>query len=227
MFKESYERKFLNLVEDSIKFLFLSEEALHEVRHDDMQLFSRCSAFFSMLILESAANSLIDTLSLEKEVFKKIDRLPILEKYDFFLKEKNLNGLARGYPIVQKIAEVIKLRDAIVHPKKSKFVWQKFDEETGYMEGTYEKTDMLKIADNYLAWETKDAVKIAGAVHSFLQDYFFNLCGMNSEQCCAILYSEKEVPSDTDEDFGIPALLIMEKEKLNSWNIPTDYINCK
>jgi hypothetical protein len=225
MFPEitKYERNFSLLLEDSLSLLFLSETSKD---YEDMQLFSRSSAFFSILILEAAANCLIDTLCLEKQVYQDIDRLSILAKYDYFLRVKGFqDGLMRGSKLVQGIHELKLLRDRIVHPKKSAFVWRVVDEETEHLEGEYKKTPILKIADHYRAWDTSDAVAIAQAVHLFLQDYFFNSCGMKSEQSCAILYSEKQTPVDTDENIGIPVILIDNKQKLNLWGIPTDYIN--
>jgi hypothetical protein len=225
MFPEitKYDRNFSFLVEDSLNFLFLSEKSKS---HDDMQLFSRSSAFFSILILEAAANCLIDTLQLGKQVFKDIDRLSVLAKYDYYLRVSGYQkGLSRGSKLVQGISELKLLRDRIVHPKKSAFVWKVLDEESEHMEGEYRKTPILKIVEQYQAWETSDAIIIAKVVHSFLQDYFFNLCGMGSVQSCAILYSERQIPFDTDEDWGIPAILIQSKERLNCLGIPTDYIN--
>ncbi len=100
-----------------------------------------------------------------------------------------------------------------------------FEEESEHLQGEFKNTPILKITDQYLAWETSDAIIIAKAVHSFLQDYFFNSCGMKPEQSCAILYSEKKVPVDTDENYGIPLILIDNKAKLDFWGIPTNYIN--
>jgi hypothetical protein len=218
-----YDRNFTFLIEDSLSLLFLSEASKD---YDDMQLFARSSAFFSILILEAAANCLIDTLCLEKQVFQDIDRMSIIAKYDFYLRVRgHQNGLMRGSKLVQGIQELKSLRDRIVHPKKSALVLRVIDEETEHMVGEYKKTPILKISDHYRAWDTSDAVAIARTVHSFLQDYFLNSCGMKPEQSCAILYSEKKIPIDTDEDIGIPMILIDNKQKLNLWGIPTDYIN--
>ncbi len=163
---------------------------------------------------------------MEKQLFKDIDRLSILAKFDYYLRVNGYQkGLDRSSKFVQGIRELKSLRDRIVHPKKSAFVWRVIHEESEHLQGEFKNTPILKITDQYLAWETSDAIIIAKAVHSFLQDYFFNSCGMKPEQSCAILYSEKKVPVDTDENYGIPLILIDNKAKLGFWGIPTNYIN--
>ncbi|WP_018986486.1 hypothetical protein [Methylophilus methylotrophus] len=95
---------FDTLLLDSINFL-VEACKLHPIDEKVYPL-SRASIVFSLLLLEAAANTCIESLNLEKTVHGEIDRLPVLGKFDFYLRMRFKNrNLERGTHQIEWIKE--------------------------------------------------------------------------------------------------------------------------
>lgn len=81
---------------------------------------ARWSILSAALSVESFANCLLETLSLSKNQFGKLDRLPSIEKIDEYLKRTNEKSLDRTKSEVKKIIELIRARNDFVHVKTSR-----------------------------------------------------------------------------------------------------------
>ena len=112
----SFDRGFRTLFEDGVHLLLASESATD---NDTCNSLARGSIACTMMFPEVAANICIESLQLEAGVFKEIDKLAPLAKFDFFLRTSFRDRkLSSGVLSVQKAQELKRLRDAFVHPKK-------------------------------------------------------------------------------------------------------------
>ena len=120
MKEESYDRSYFTLLMDSITLLNDSISTEFEVS----ATYARSSILSSILLPEVVANICIETLNLENSIYREIDKLSIIGKFDFFLRTNFRNKkIDRGIKYVQGIQELKKLRDSFVHPKKHKVIW--------------------------------------------------------------------------------------------------------
>ena len=219
--KVTFERSVNSLIEDSLRLLYMSKKS-HD--HDDSQLFARSSGIYTMLLLESVANICVEHIDFERSVYKEVDRLPVIAKFDFYLRLKmGKEGLSRGDSAVQSMQEVKALRDGMVHPKVQKFVWIVHDEETQSMTSQAELTAHLKVAKDLRFWEFEQALEIMKAVHGFLNNFFLQRCGYLPKESSALLLSEEKVPSIHDD--LEPTMFLLEcREELEAWGVKLEYL---
>ena len=217
---ETYERNINELIEDSLRFLFMCAE---EKDHELTQLFARTSSIYSMLLLEASANVCIDCLDLERSIYKDVDKLSVLAKFDFYLrasgKQQSIN---RGNIYAQRVQEIKTLRDSFVHPKMTKVNWEVIDEESDHQVSRAEITKMMKIAKDPRYWGFDDLLVITKSVHEFLRHFFIELCGMSTAESCGTLFSESKVPSPGD--MGPTIVLLYNRQALECWGIQLDYL---
>lgn len=219
--KITFERSVNSLVDDSLRLLYMSKDSRD---HDDSQLFARSSGIYTMLLLESIANICIEHIEFERSVYKEVDRLPIIAKFDFYLRIKmGKEGLPRGDSDVQSMQEVKTLRDGMVHPKVQKFVWTVHDEETQSMTSEAELTAHLKVAKDLRFWEFEQSLEIMKAVHGFLNHFFLQRCGYSPKESSALLLSEEKVPS-TGDDLGPTMRLLECRDELENWGVKLEYL---
>jgi len=217
----THERNIAFILEDAFGFLFKANEATDDL--DDQQMFSRSSITFTLLLLEASANALLDSLALERSAANDMDRLSILAKFDLFKRItcKGL-GLNRGDRRVQELNELKKLRDRLVHPKRRLTSWS--ETSSGGMVSETEKVPLLSVSSDPWVWDFSDALAVARAVHGFLNAFLLVQCELSAIQSAAILYSEGDTPSFDENDFGIPAMVLLNKHGFREWNISVDYL---
>lgn len=170
-----------------------SQDSYVENRH------SRASVMASTFSLECAANALVSSLTFAPNLVEGVDRLPFLSKFELYLKIRTQDQtLSQGDARVGKVTELVKIRNAFVHPKITNI-----DVELGDL------TD----ADNALSWAMELAPQIWGStkipkpalfwsrIHAeaaldattrFL-DYFFSLSGDNPEKIKEVLFQRTDV----------------------------------
>lgn len=78
---------------------------------------ARASISASFLSIECFANGLIDALNAPAKLKEELDKLPALAKIDLALGINEKEPLDRGSTQVQRVADLIKLRNDYVHPK--------------------------------------------------------------------------------------------------------------
>jgi len=216
----AFERNFDTLLLDSIGFLFDSM-AYHPVEDEGHSL-SRASIIFSLLLLEVSANSCIAHLDLEGTVLKEIDRLPVLGKYDFYLRCKfREKKLERGVHQVEWVKELKSIRDGLVHLKHQKVEWVLHNDGNGGSSVPV-RSKVLGVAVNPKSWDAEEAVKVAAAVHGFLLYFFKEKCKYSATKVASILFSESKVPGD--DNFFQPCMSTEWKRKLLEKGIDLSYV---
>ncbi|WP_147297136.1 hypothetical protein [Chromobacterium vaccinii] len=150
----AFDRNFDTLLLDSIEFLLDATDKDCDI--DTSNKCSRVAIIYSLLLLEAAANTCIDHLDLERAIYNEIDRLPVLAKFDFYLRTNFRNRmLDRGTHQIEWVKELKSLRDSTVHLKAWKVEWNGHPDKT--MTAAAERTKILKIATNPKFWDEDDA----------------------------------------------------------------------
>lgn len=181
----SYDRGFQTLFEDGVHLLLSSER---ENDNDTANSLARGSIACTMMLPEVAANICIESLDLEPSVFKEIDKLAPLAKFDFFLRTNFRDKkLPSGVLPVQKAQELKRLRDAFVHPKKQRVVWTEV-EDTEH--GVSERTQFLDMSKNPNMWSGSDAESAMRGAHEFLAFIFRDLCRYTKIRTTLLLFSD-------------------------------------
>lgn len=213
-----YERNFDTLLFDSIEMLFHSLDP--DINYDFGQTLARSSMLNSILLLELSANICIESLELESSVSNEIDRLPVIAKFDYFLRT-NFRGknLERGVSVVEGIKELKKLRDHFVHMKPHKIVME-MDGDKGC--GEMDKTSLLDIPINPKGWDANTALIAMRTVHSFLKYYFKDKCRFSSEKVGSFLLSESKVPGN--KAYPMPHFYKKARKELLNLGVDLKYI---
>lgn len=215
----AYERNFDTLLLDSIDFL-IEASNLHPVEEKGHSL-GRASIVFSLLLLEAAANTCIESLNLERTVHGEIDRLPVLGKFDFFLRTRFKNrSLERGAHQIEWVKELKTLRDGLVHLRPHKVEWLGDPENEMSTEAV--RTKALDMTVNPKFWDGENAVKVAKGVHNFLGYFFREKCKYGPGKVASLLFSESRVPGD-DNHFQ-PCLFRSTKFQLQALGIDLTYV---
>ena len=193
--KKFCDRKFKLFFEDAA---FLIDEAKriddenHRRRYEGV--FSRSVIINSALLLEAASNALIDTMGISGKYFNDIDKLTVISKFEYYLKimhkEKKFD---RGSLHVQKIQELVGIRNSIVHPKPFYRNWEKIDEQKSIID--FGETKLLKIPNSFVVLKIDDALNVFKASLSFLNYYFLTLCCYSTEKVRSILTTDSELVS--------------------------------
>ncbi|MBF0376299.1 MAG: hypothetical protein HQK72_02340 [Desulfamplus sp.] len=214
-----YERSFFQLFNDSI---MLHQHANQYLEIDDFRstLF-RASILNTLLIPEAVANICIEHLNLERSVYYEIDRLPVLAKFDYYLRTNFRNKfLDRGIVEIEGLKELKRLRDDYVHPKHSKIYWN--IDENGSGTGECEKTKLLKFNKAPSFWEKDDSFLAMVTVHRFLHYFFMTKCRFTKAKVASLLFSLSHDPNE--KDYKIPCWPKSFKEELKSQGITIDYV---
>jgi len=99
--------------------LFQQRHAAAAVDRFSANRFSRAAVISSALSVECVANCLLFNLNLPPQEFRVADRLSPLDKISRFFKEESLVGFSKGVRTSQRCHELLKIRDAYVHPKNT------------------------------------------------------------------------------------------------------------
>lgn len=187
---------FIDLLCDAafqLRMAIASQDSYMENRH------SRASIMASTFTLECAANALMISLSLSSNLGEVMDRLPLLSKFDLYLKIQTQDlALDPGDARVSKVAELVRIRNAFVHPKVthidvelgeltdigSAFSWP--------MEMAPKVWSTTKIPKPPLFWSRIHAESALDATTDFLA-YFFNLAEAEPEKVKDLLFQRTHV----------------------------------
>ena len=191
---------FYDLVCDSIyqhKLANKESNSFHENRH------ARSSIISSALLIESCANCLLSSLDISSKLGVDIDKLNVLAKFETYLRFNNVATFDRGNNKVEKIVELIKLRNEFVHPKVASI-----KTEIGQMENVGEQFSLpieltgeqwkgLIIPKRSLFWSADSSLKVLKAVSEFMDYLFFELLELQDEDVRHFLMSRFEFPKVT------------------------------
>jgi hypothetical protein len=187
--REHYLRTFEDQLYDSVYLLYFAFDTDQNQYADDViRPLTRASVINSILLLESAANCLIDALDLPGNFYSDIEKLPVLSKFEFFLgRVKPDREFDRGTSRVQKIAELKTIRDFYVHPKVKKSKWNRISENV--WDTDYGKTNQLGFPRDPRHWRREEAVLALKSVNEFFNLYFLEWCEFSSDTVVDLLLS--------------------------------------
>lgn len=175
------------------KLASLATKNYHKNRH------SRASIISSALIIESCANCLIKTLDISLKLKDELDKLPVIAKFETFLRLNGKSTFDRGNNKVEKIVELIKLRNEFVHPKVTNIkteIGQPSNDDGQYysipMELTGEEWKALGIPKKGLFWFEDNSLTVLKAVTEFVTYYFFELLELTKQDIQKMLISRVE-----------------------------------
>lgn len=181
---------------------------------------SRAALLSTVMYIEAVANACLAKVNLSDKALEQFDKLPAIQKLELY------GGYAHGTKIdygrveTQRIHEVIKVRNAFVHPKEADivFVW---DEEQAFAFGSSKKTNSLGlplISENFRA---ADAIKSIQAAHSFLSHFFLSQCALTHQEVGKILFS---IYPESPEIVHKPTLRPLLRKLIAKNNISLDYL---
>ena len=186
-------------------FLDLLADAAHgyrraknEVDPYEINRASRASIISSCLSIESLANCLLVSINVQSQLAQEIDKMPVLAKFDLLLSLKGLEPLDRGAAAVQRISELVKLRNEYVHPKISTAPadLRPFEEtESHFLVPFSVTTDTwpsLKIPKYSLVWNSDAAANALKALASFYSCVLVDKLKTSDEELVEILLSRFE-----------------------------------
>lgn len=215
---EEFERSYWMLVEDSFLLLSAAEAQPHNELASSL---ARAAIFNALVLPEVAANCCIEDLGLESSVYKEVDRLSIVAKFDFYLRTKfRAKSLCRGCLQVQSLNELKILRDGYVHSKRRRVAW--IGPEDGVQAAERPVTQILGIAKNPRDWWQQDAVLAVAATHAFLKYFFVDCCRYNRNTVASLLSSSSEVPERGN--YYIPQIRRPLKDDLERWGVDISYV---
>lgn len=188
--KNWIERPFFPLFYDAIELALISNGLSENVENGDS--IARSSILNATFSLEAAANCFLESFEVSKHLFKEFDKFGVLEKYEFLLyikfKEANLD---RGRIEIQKIKELISLRNSYVHPKPIKSA-----PKYTHIGSTYKYshkaplTQFLKIPEDSNEWSSNHAKTVINAVADFLSLFLIDLCQLTPKESTQFLCDE-------------------------------------
>ncbi|MEI8606292.1 hypothetical protein [Pseudoalteromonas sp. B160] len=189
---------FYDLVCDAIyqhKLADKESNSFYENRH------ARSSIISSALVIESCANCLLNSLDISSKLGGDIDKLTVLAKFETYLRFNNVATFDRGNNKVEKIVELIKLRNEFVHPKVASIkteIGQMEDIGEQYsllMELTGDQWKGLIIPKRGLFWSADSSLKVLKAVSEFIDYLFFELLELSDQDVQNVLMSRLEFSS--------------------------------
>ncbi len=182
------EKHFLGLLMEAIYFCELSTNSTLKI--NEKTSFVKISILSAVFAVECAANLLLDMLSLSSKMSEQIDRMPILEKYEFFLLSKNGSVIFdRGCREVQAIQELIKFRNDQVHltAKASPVVKDKSKPMT-FNQEEVKLTNILKLPGSITKLEYSHALTVLQNVDAFFEQYLIRWYGFNIQEVGKIFF---------------------------------------
>lgn len=191
---------------------------------------ARASITASFLSIECCANILLRELNVSKQALNDYDRLPPISKIETYLNISNCElNINRGDNRVQKINELIKVRNNFVHPKSQNIntgIGLPEDRDEVWMlpmslEGEMHKE--LGIPKCAMFWSKDNAFSVLHAIFDFY-DYLFGSLIPNNEQAPLLLnrvefenvimpntFSEFDTELSKGKELGLKVDSIMKK----------------
>ena len=157
-----------------------------------MQVFAKSAVVFAAMSLECAATSCLELTTLPSGPFGKIDRtLSVIDKFDLLLWFSTRNSLDRGLQTVQKVDNLVSLRNEIVHSRVKRQPFGPIRSLT-VGEGVLANADEelwneLRIPKDEINWTGDHAKQVVVAVVEFLNYFFFEACKMDPKSVVQML----------------------------------------
>lgn len=219
-FPEWYDRGTKTLCEDS---LHLAYEATLPKYEGPRRTLARASFFASVSFLEACSNACLESLSLSQHVLEKVDKFPVIQKFDFFLS----NACGKEFPysshVIQNLSEIIQVRNRFVHSKAQKLLWKVFEESHAVGVSPQSKSMKIPLIASYFT--AADAIKVVRAVHEFLCEFLRSLCGFDQSRATAQIFSQEVQPGSSEGVSSSPFLHAPLRLWLKEQDIDISYIS--
>jgi hypothetical protein len=193
--------------------------------------FARTSIMCSSLLPEAAANCCIESLAHQHQFRQAVDRLPALAKLELFL-GLSVTGkmLDRGDHRVQEIEELRKVRDTLVHPKRSAERLEPINSHSSISKVSQDHWPALQIDKNPARLEPIDAIRALAAVTGFFNLFFVELCEFTPRRTVALLlhdlrFDGQSVADNPDANRrGAVSMATTLYSAVKQWNITFDFL---
>ena len=217
---EATERNISDLFLDGI-MLGMEAERQEFSLNDFSNSLSRGSLLSAFCFIEASANVCLESLNLGGQLEDDIDRIPTLSKFDLYLRLRFKNRkLDRGAFPAQGARELKTIRDAFVHPKGHKVLWEEMADGSRTSESPRTKTLSLPKVAAYFGPD--DAIISLQATHRFLNYFFKDICKFSPIAVSRLLFSEDPIPPSSD--VGILCLEKPVKQWVLKHKIPIEYM---
>ena len=193
------DRAFLRSLADAV---FYALEAKNASVQPIEQRHARSSIISSAISLECAANCCLAALDVSRKLQAELDKMPVLAKFEV-VAELNSGEIDRGAAPVQKVQELVGVRNSFVHPKSKSIPMEVGPRED---RGTHwavnfafdaDPSTILKIDRSAMFWFARDARSALSAVVDFFNYFFCSACDFDSKETLGILCPLVELPNKT------------------------------
>ncbi len=201
-----------NLLEQT----FNSSESGFEL---DENMYAIQTILNTVITIEAVANCLIDDLNLPKRIKEEVDKFKILSKFEYYLQIKGQLNMEYGSNNVQKIKELISIRNDLVHSKVKKISGTISNDKTEenldhFISESKEKYNNTQIPKSYASWGLVEAKVAVSSFLDFINYIFNSLCF--SPEDVSILLLPKQYDSNGDGIWMIDKRLEISFKKLNN-----------
>lgn len=175
-----------------------------------MNRHARASISASALVLECAANCLLADADISTAFALDLDKLPLIAKFETCVHMAGSGEFDRGRVEVQKVSELVKIRNGFVHPRAQNIgaeVGQ--PTEQGVMVAVPVSFDgkrwpALQIPKAPIFWSADSALTVINAVVNFLSYVLVDIRCLSPEGVSSLLVSRVElgeivIPTQFDE----------------------------
>ena len=218
------DKAFVTLLSDAVEHAYLATAIEGP---GSVARLARSSIVSSALSVESVANICLALLPLSGTFAEDVEKkFGSFEKFELFLAlHKGAGVFERDCDAVQKIQDLINLRNDFVHPKSLRLPVQDCWETNGTRHATIDAGtyNHLQLSRSYRTWNGDAAVAVVRAVFEFFDRFFFQWCQWEPERTAAIL-SPELVANGSSTIVGIPGEIELFEKANKLWNVPIRWI---
>lgn len=220
---EWLDNAFVTLLADAVEHAYLAKTLNSP---GSVGRLTRSSLICSALSVESAANSCLAHMPVSSPFITRMaEKFSTLDKLEFFLTMTKEPGLFdRGCLTVQRVDDLIKLRNDFVHSKVTRLPVQfsrNGDAPKATVScGTY---NHLKIDKSYRIWNGDSAITAVQCVFEFFDKFFFEWCDWEPEKTANVLSSALSGKGSRIVSV-MPGDVELIGKAGNLWKVPTRWI---
>ena len=183
-----------------------------------IQVLAKSAVVFAAMSLECAATSCLELAKIPEQPFSKIETLSVLDKFDMLQWFATRTPLDRSRQVVQKIRDLIAVRNGLVHARVKREPFgpvREFAAGEGF-EAPVDKSlwNSLRIPKDERSWHGEHAKHAITAAVEFLNYFFFEACKLEQNTVVQMLSTssgtvifqtpwEKEILSEAERRFGL------------------------
>jgi len=193
-----HDKPFIDLLDDAVWCCAQSQE-IHDrpnpegyvyIRENVARL-TRLSVLNAALALEALANILVQRCALPGQLAVDVDKLTVLGKFDIYILSRGGSHFVdRGHKLTQAMVELIKWRNACVHPKIAQKRWTKINGSSYASDTqTYPLLKIPKLITDQ-GWSPEHSRSVIQFLFEFITHYLLGWCGHRPLEMRDILFDE-------------------------------------